>query len=49
MMPAKRKTYTAEFKPDTVRLVTEQGYGGGSRRSAKREAPLIPAARARTR
>jgi transposase len=27
MMPEKRKTYTAEFKHDAVRLVTEQGYG----------------------
>jgi transposase len=27
MMTEKRKTYTAEFKHEAVRLVTEQGYG----------------------
>jgi transposase len=27
MMTEKRKTYTAEFKREAVRLVTEQGYG----------------------
>ena len=27
MMTEKRKTYTAEFKQEAVRLVTEQGYG----------------------
>jgi transposase len=27
MMTEKRKTYTAEFKYEAVRLVTEQGYG----------------------
>jgi transposase len=29
MMTEKRKTYTAEFKCEAVRLVTEHGYGVG--------------------
>ena len=29
MMTAKRQTYTAEFKCEAVRLVTEHGYGVG--------------------
>lgn len=41
-MTAKRQTYTAEFKCEAVRLVTEHGYGvGEAARNLGLNAPML--------